>query len=203
MSPTNDLPPTVSLRKKRYLGKIHLTCFWSSTDYKLIKSAEFNYVIALDLKLNSDWLFHYSKSSVLRDCIRTYVIHSVWHFYLNFWVFYLKSFLFLPVRRNSVLVFLLFVPRVQFWLGLIHSRVMSCSSSVCSFRRSTSRNHCIIYSTPVNAKLMLNIVNRFWIFSSWFFQSKDNSSLQFVWVGSYSLRVLSLWSPLQQKTQLK
>ena len=203
MSPTNDLPPTVSLWKKRHLGKIHLTCFWSFTDYKLIKCAEFNYAIALDLKLNSDWLFHYSKSSVLRDCTRAYVIHSVWHFYLNFWVFYLKSFLFLSVRRNSVLVFLLFVPRVQFWLGLIHSRVMSCSSSVCSFRRSTSRNHCIIYSTPVNAKLMLNIVNRFWIFSSWFFQSKDNSSLQFVWVGSYSLRVLSLWSPLQQKTQLK
>ena len=84
MSPTNDLPPTVSLRKKRHLGKIHLTCFWSSTDYKLIKSAEFNYVIALDLKSNSDWLFHYSKSSVLRDCTRAYVIHSVWHFYLNF-----------------------------------------------------------------------------------------------------------------------
>ena len=74
MSPTNDLPPTVSLRKKRYLGKIHLTCFWSFTDYKLIKCAEFNYVIALDLKLNSDWLFHYSKSSVLRDCIRAYAI---------------------------------------------------------------------------------------------------------------------------------
>ena len=111
MSPTNDLPPTVSLRKKRYLGKIHLTCFWSFTDYKLIKCAEFNYVIALDLKLNSDWLFHYSKSSVLRDCIRAYAIqypvtaaalgihYYIWvYFWYTFEMNYLLHHLFTSTR---------------------------------------------------------------------------------------------------------